>query len=112
MKFLTVTGDSFSYKIQTMFPIEVLNVAYVPGSRAGATGAAGLGATAAGGVCASNAVDAASANKAFLIIKSHFATSGRVGTKYTEVKCADSEPLSYSFSSLASVLQFSPSASS
>src|SRR4030095_14112619 len=75
MKFLTVTGDSFSYKMQTMFPRDVLNVAYVPGSRAGAVGAAGLGATGAGGVCASKAVDATSANKAFLIIKIHFATA-------------------------------------
>jgi len=81
MKFLTVTGDSFSYKTQTMFPRDVFNVAYVPGSRAGVVGvaglaAAGLGATGAG-VCDSKAVDAMSANKAFLIIRIHFATAGK-----------------------------------
>src|SRR5262249_21646179 len=90
MKFFTVIGDSFSYKTQTIVPSDVVKVAYVPGSRAGAVGAAGLAAAGAGvGVCASKAVEANKANIVFLTIRSPFCHSPGAGTKYTELECAD-----------------------
>src|ERR1017187_5147889 len=55
-KFRTVMGVSFSKSLAVMAPIEVLKIAYRPGSRAGAAGVpgvpAGALAGAAGGACA------------------------------------------------------------
>src|SRR2546422_7827559 len=44
VKFATVTGVSFSKSLATMVPIEVLKIAYSPGSRAGTAAAPGASA--------------------------------------------------------------------
>src|SRR5437667_11538899 len=41
-KFATVTGVSFSKSLATMTPIEVVKIAYRPGSRAGPAAATGV----------------------------------------------------------------------
>src|SRR5437016_13083682 len=60
-KFATVRGVSFSRSVAVMTPIEVVKIAYSPGSRAGAVAAAGAapgaflgaaGAVLGGGTCA------------------------------------------------------------